>query len=69
MKQVEYIPTSVIFNTIATFADDTAIMALGDNIEEATDRLQQAINVVNSWTKQWRIILRCPICTLVKAIL
>jgi hypothetical protein len=42
---------------IATFADDTAIMAVGGNIEEATGKLQQAINMVNSWTKQWRIIL------------
>jgi hypothetical protein len=39
---------------IATFADDAAVMAVGENIEEAT---QQAINAVNSWTKQWRIIL------------
>jgi hypothetical protein len=32
---------------IATFADNTAIMAVGDNTEEATDKLQQTINVVN----------------------
>jgi hypothetical protein len=32
-------------------------MAVGENIEEATDKLQQVINVVNSWTKHWRIIL------------
>jgi 7,8-dihydro-6-hydroxymethylpterin-pyrophosphokinase len=42
---------------IATFADDTAVMAVGENIEEATDKLQQAINMIHSWTKQWRIIL------------
>jgi hypothetical protein len=42
---------------IVTFADDTAIMEVGENIKEATDKLQQAINAVNSWTKQWRIIL------------
>jgi hypothetical protein len=42
---------------ILTFADNTAIMAVGENIEEATDKLQQAINAINSWTKQWRIIL------------
>jgi hypothetical protein len=41
---------------IATFADDTAVMAVGENIEEATDILQQAINVVSSCTKQWGII-------------
>jgi ABC-type dipeptide/oligopeptide/nickel transport system ATPase component len=33
---------------IATFADDIAVMAVGENIEEATDKLQQAINAVNS---------------------
>jgi hypothetical protein len=43
---------------IATFADNTAIMAVGENIEEATDKQQQAVNVVNSWTKQWCIILK-----------
>jgi hypothetical protein len=42
---------------IATFADDTSVMAVGENIEEATDKLQQAINAINSWTKQWRIIV------------
>jgi hypothetical protein len=42
---------------IATFADDTAVMAVGEIIEEATDKLQQAINAINSWTKQWRVIL------------
>jgi hypothetical protein len=42
---------------IANFADNTAIMAVGENIEEATGKLQQAISVVDSWTKQWHIIL------------
>jgi hypothetical protein len=37
---------------IATFADNTAVMAVGENIREATDKLQQAINEDNSWTKQ-----------------
>jgi folylpolyglutamate synthase/dihydropteroate synthase len=41
----------------AIFADETAVMAVGENIEEATDKLQQAINAVNSWIKQWCIIL------------
>lgn len=43
--------------TIATFADDTAIMATGSDIQEATDKLQKAANVVNNWTKRWRIKL------------
>jgi hypothetical protein len=42
---------------ITTFADNTAVMAVGENIEEATDKQQQAINAVNSGTKQWRVIL------------
>lgn len=29
-----------------TFADDTAIMATGDNIEESTNKLQRAVNAV-----------------------
>jgi hypothetical protein len=41
----------------ATFADDTAVMAVVENIKEATDKLQQAINAVSSWAKLWRIIL------------
>jgi hypothetical protein len=32
-------------------------MELCENIEEATDKLQQAINSINSLKKQWRIIL------------
>jgi hypothetical protein len=43
--------------TIATFADDTAIIAEGDSIEEATGKLQSAIDKVNIWTKRWRIKL------------
>ena len=43
--------------TIATFADDTAIMAVGATVEESTAKLQTAINKINEWTKQWRIRL------------
>jgi hypothetical protein len=39
------VPQTAITKT-ATFADDTAVVAV-----------QQDINAVNSWTKQWRIIL------------
>jgi hypothetical protein len=43
---------------IVTFADDTAVMAVGEDIEEAAPhKLQQAINAVNLWNRQWRIIL------------
>lgn len=44
-------------NTIklATFADDTAVLALGNTIEETTANLQSAVNKINAWTKKWRI--------------
>jgi len=35
--------------TIATFADDTAILALGKTQEEATRRLQLAVDEVAKW--------------------
>jgi hypothetical protein len=43
--------------TVATFADDTAIMAVGDDVEDATDKLQLAADKINNWTKQWLIKL------------
>ena len=43
--------------SIATFADDTAILAVGDTIEESTNKLQNAINEVCNWTRNWRIKL------------
>lgn len=43
--------------TIATFADDTAILAVGNNVEEATRKLQNITNQVCNWTKRWRIKL------------
>lgn len=43
--------------TIATFADDTAILATGNTAEEATKKLQRAVDKVSAWTKKWRIKL------------
>jgi hypothetical protein len=37
---------------VATFADDTAIMAVGDDVEDATDKLQRAADETSNWTKQ-----------------
>ena len=37
---------------MATFADDTAIMAVGDSVEEATEKLQRAVDKVNNWTRK-----------------
>ena len=42
---------------MATFADDTAIMAVGDSGEEATEKLQRAVDKINNWTRKWLIKL------------
>lgn len=42
-------------DTIATFADDTAILAIGKNHEEAARKLQISVNKISNWSKQWRI--------------
>jgi Reverse transcriptase (RNA-dependent DNA polymerase) len=44
-------------STIATFADDTAIMAVGNDNIESTSKLQIAINKIQIWTNKWRIKL------------
>jgi hypothetical protein len=44
-------------NTVATSADDTAILAVGNSTEEASEKLQQAVNQINNWTKRWRVKL------------
>ena len=42
---------------VATFADDTAILAVGDDNIESTTKLQKAITDIHRWTKKWRIKL------------
>ena len=44
-------------NTIATFADDTAVMATGKSIEETSKKLQDSVSEIHKWTKKWRIKL------------
>lgn len=44
-------------NTTATFADDTAILAVGDTVLQSTAKLQQSVNQVIIWTKKWRMKL------------
>ena len=44
-------------NIMATFADDTAIIAVGKNHEEAARKLQTSIDQINTWRKRWRIKL------------
>ena len=42
---------------IATFADDTALLAISENTAQSTVKLQHAIDKVVNWTKNWRISL------------
>lgn len=42
---------------VATFADDTAVLAAGMNTAIATSNLQSALNQIVDWTKMWRIKL------------
>jgi predicted GIY-YIG superfamily endonuclease len=42
---------------MATFANDTAVVAIGETVDISTRRLQSAVNRVASWTRKWRIKL------------
>ena len=48
------IPTSED-TLIATFADDTTILSSDTNPIRASDKLQQHLNVLQSWLEQWRV--------------
>ena len=50
------IPTIEI-GTIATFADDTAILAVGETIKDTTGKPQTSVNKIYEWTRKWRIKL------------
>ena len=50
------VPTSEN-HTTATFADDTAILAIGSTVKESTENLQNALNSIADWTKKWKISL------------
>jgi hypothetical protein len=41
--------------TTATFADDTAILAVGYSNEEKTTKLQEVCFRINDWTRLWRM--------------
>jgi hypothetical protein len=36
---------------MATFADETAVTAVGETVENSTRKLQSAVNKVAIWTK------------------
>ena len=38
--------------TVAIFADDTAIVAVGDIVKEATEKLQRAVDKLNNRTRK-----------------
>ena len=42
---------------VATFADDTCILADGENEIESTRKLQHAVNQLAEWTSKWNIKL------------
>jgi hypothetical protein len=41
--------------TTATFADDTAILAVGCSSDETTTKLQESCSRINDWTRLWRM--------------
>jgi hypothetical protein len=42
---------STLNSTMAMFADNTAVMAVGETIENSTQKLQSAVNKVAIWKK------------------
>jgi hypothetical protein len=43
--------------TSATFADDTANLAVAKTVEESTTKLKKSSDLISEWTKKWRIRL------------
>lgn len=44
-------------STIATFADDTCILNIGDNEIESSAKLQKSVDSILEWTATWRLKL------------
>jgi hypothetical protein len=42
---------------MATFADATAVMAIGETVDISTRKLQSTVNKVAIWTRKWQIKL------------
>ena len=40
---------------VATFADDTAILAMHSDPRKATENLQTNLNKTENWLKRWRL--------------
>jgi retron-type reverse transcriptase len=43
---------ATLSSTMAMFADDTAVMAAGETVENSTTKLQSAVNKIAIWTKR-----------------
>jgi hypothetical protein len=51
---------ATLYSTTATFADDTAVIAVGESSLDSpnsTKKFQSALNKIAIWTKKWRIKL------------
>jgi retron-type reverse transcriptase len=46
------LPTT-LYSVTATFADDTAVMAVGESDENSTKKLQSSLNKIAIWTRKW----------------
>jgi hypothetical protein len=53
----EYRLPETVNCTIATFGDDTEIMATGNTLDGSTTKLQRATDDIATWTRKWRIKL------------
>jgi hypothetical protein len=43
---------SLLKSTMATFADDTAVMAAGETVENSTRKLQSSVDKIAIWTRK-----------------
>ena len=49
--------STIEIGIIATFADDSAILAVGETIEDATENLQTSVNKIHECTRKWSLKL------------
>jgi hypothetical protein len=65
------VPTA-LNSTMATFAEDTTVMAVGETVANSTRKVQSAMSKVAIWTTKWRMKLNesksVHICTTSKKI-
>lgn len=44
-----------LHTSLGTYADDTIILASNDNPQTVSDRLQNHLNMIQIWSKKWKI--------------